>query len=80
MATAVRERAIPAFEPIRAAVGRFVKDERVEKRADVVTVNHLVPRTAVTRYRAAVTRAAGENHLRLMVSGPWAPYAFADNW
>ena len=80
MATAVSARAIPAFEPIRAAVGRFVKDERVEKRADVVTVNHLVPRTAVTRYRAAVTRAAGENHLRLMVSGPWAPYAFADNW
>ena len=80
MATAERGRAIPAFEPVRAAVGRFVKDERVEKRADVVTVNHLVPRTAVTRYRAAVTRAAGENHLRLMVSGPWAPYAFADNW
>ena len=80
MATAVRARAIPAFEPIRVAVERFVKDERVEKRADVVTVNHLVPRTAVTRYRVAVTRAAGENHLRLMVSGPWAPYAFADNW
>ena len=80
MATAVRARAIPAFEPIRVAVERFVKDERVEKRVDVVTVNHLVPRTAVTRYRAAVTRAAGENHLRLMVSGPWAPYAFADNW
>jgi hypothetical protein len=80
MATAVRGRAIPAFEPIRAALGRFVKDERVERRADVVTVNHLVPRTAVTRYRAAVTRAAGENHVRLMVSGPWAPYAFADNW
>ena len=80
MATAVRARAIPAFEPIRVAVERFVKDERVEKRAEVVTVNHLVPRTAVTRYRAAVTRAAGENHLRLMVSGPWAPYAFADNW
>ena len=80
MANAERGRAIPAFEPIRAAVGRFVKDERVEKRADVITVNHLVPRTAVTRYRAAVTRSAGENHLRLMVSGPWAPYAFADNW
>jgi hypothetical protein len=80
MATAVRGRAISTFEPIRAAVGRFVKDERVEKRADVVTVNHLVPRTAVTRYRAAVTRAADENHVRLMVSGPWAPYAFADNW
>ena len=40
----------------------------------------VIDQQAVTRYRAAVTRAADENHLRLMVSGPWAPYAFADNW
>jgi len=73
-------RAIPGFGPIRAAVQRFVKDERVEKRSGVVTVNHLVPRTAVMPYVAAVRRAASDNHLRLTVSGPWAPYAFADNW
>ncbi|HEY3091789.1 MAG TPA: GvpL/GvpF family gas vesicle protein [Vicinamibacterales bacterium] len=79
-AMAEEARAIPGFEPIRAAVQRFVKDERVEKRSGVVTVNHLVPRTAVMPYVAAVRRAASDNHLRLTVSGPWAPYAFADNW
>jgi hypothetical protein len=57
-----------------------VKDERVEKRGDVVTVNHLVPRTAVSRYLTAVEHAAEEGTVRLSVSGPWAPYAFADNW
>ena len=80
MAVAANERAIPGFEPIRAAVRRFVKDERVEKRAGIVTVNHLIPRAAVARYIAAVDRTAGDGHLRLMVSGPLAPYAFADNW
>jgi hypothetical protein len=77
---AANERAIPGFEPIRAAVQRFVTDERVEKRAGVVTVNHLIPRAAVDRYLAAVEAAAADTSLRLMVSGPWAPYAFADNW
>ncbi len=79
-ALAASARAIPGFAPIRAAVRRFVKDERVEKRANIVTVNHLIPRTAAPRYLAAVERAATANHLRLMVSGPLAPYAFADNW
>jgi hypothetical protein len=79
-ALAASARAIPGFAPIRAAVRRFVKDERVEKRAGIVTVNHLIPRTAAPRYLAAVERAATANHLRLMVSGPLAPYAFADNW
>jgi len=73
-------RAVPRFAPIRTAVRRLVKDERVEKRGDVVTINHLVPRAEVTRYLSTVERAASENHVRLMVSGPWAPYAFADNW
>jgi hypothetical protein len=80
MAMAADARDVPRFAPIRMAVRRFVKDERVEKRGDVVTINHLIPRAAVTRYLAAVERAGSENHVRLMVSGPWAPYAFADNW
>jgi hypothetical protein len=80
MAMAAAARAVPRFAPIRTAVQRFVKDERVEKRGDVVTINHLIPRAAATRYLAAVERAASDNHVRLIVSGPWAPYAFADNW
>ena len=79
-ALAASARAIPGFEPVRAAIRRFVKDERVERRAGVVTVNHLIPRAAVPRYLAAVERAATEGRLRLIVTGPLAPYAFADNW
>jgi Gas vesicle synthesis protein GvpL/GvpF len=80
MAMEANARAIPGFEPIRGAVRRFVKDERVERRAGIVTVNHLIPRQSVPRYAAAIERAAVEQRLRLMVSGPLAPYAFADNW
>jgi len=80
IAIAARARAVAGFEPVRNAVRRFVKDERVEKRGDVVTVNHLVPRTAASWYLTAVERAAEEGAIRLSVSGPWAPYAFADNW
>jgi hypothetical protein len=79
MAMEASARAIPGFEPIRGAVRRFVKDERVERRAGIVTVNHLISRASAPRYTAAVERAAAEQHLRLMVSGPLAPYAFADN-
>jgi hypothetical protein len=71
---------IPETTPVRAAVGRLVKDERVEWRSGIATVHHLIPRSAAERYRDAVERAAAESGLRLAVSGPWAPYAFAENW
>ena len=80
MAMAAAGRAVPAFEPIRAAIQRYIKDERIDKREGVITINHLVPRAAAARYRDAVERAAGENKMRLIVSGPWPPYAFADTW
>ena len=78
--TAARAREIPGFAPIRAAVKRLVKDERVEKRARVATVNHLIPRSSVGTYRSAVERAAERAGLRVMVTGPFPPYAFAENW
>jgi hypothetical protein len=80
MADAAAARAVPAFDPIRAAVRRYIKDERVDKLGGVITINHLVPRTAAVRYRDAVERAADQNEVRLIVTGPWPPYAFADNW
>jgi hypothetical protein len=57
-----------------------VRDERVERRSGVATVHQLIPRATAERYRAAVERAAGQSGVRLSVSGPFAPYAFADNW
>ena len=73
-------REVPELAPIRPAIRRFVKDERVERRSGVVTVHHLVPRAMAERYRAAVERAAAQSGVRLSASGPFAPYAFADNW
>jgi hypothetical protein len=76
-AEAARDRDIPGFEAVRNAVKRWVRAERVEKQAGVVTVYHLVPRGSADVYRAAVERAAAESRLRMVVSGPWPPYAFA---
>ena len=73
-------REVPQLTPIRPAIRRFVKDERVERRSGVITIHHLIPRAMAERYRAAVERAAGRSGVRLAVSGPFPPYAFADNW
>ena len=37
-------REVPELAPIRPAIRRFVKDERVERRGDVASVHHLIPR------------------------------------
>lgn len=73
-------REVPELSPIRPAIRRFVKEERVERRSGVITVHHLIPSTTAERYRAAVERAAGKTDVRAAVSGPFPPYAFADNW
>ena len=75
-AEAAGERAIPGFEAVGEAVRRWVRDERVERRAQVATVYHLIPRAAAGRYRAAATRAATAAGLQVVITGPWAPYAF----
>ena len=78
--SAAREREVPGFEPIRAAAKRWLKEERIEKRAGVATVNHLIPRGSASAYRKAVERAGERAGVRLVVSGPHPPFAFADNW
>jgi len=73
-------REVPELTPIRPLLWRFVKDERVERHGEIISVHHLIPRSTAERYRAAVERGANESGVRLAVSGPFAPYAFADNW
>ena len=68
---------MPGFDPIREVLTRWVRDERVERRDTVATVYHLIPRGSATAYRAALGRAAAASATRVIVSGPWAPYAFA---
>jgi gas vesicle protein GvpL/GvpF len=80
MADAAAARTVPAFDVIRQAIQRYVKDERVEKRDGIVTINHLVAHGSVERYRDAVEGTAEDCGVRLIVTGPGAPYAFADTW
>ena len=80
-AKAAQARDVPEFDPVRGAVRRWVKDERVNpQRGSFSTVYHLVPRSSADTYRGALLRAARERGVRLLVSGPWPPYAFAEEW
>ena len=69
-------RAVPGFAPIRESVRRWVRDERVERRGTVASVYHLIPRTSADAYRRAVGHASADAGLRVIVTGPWPPYAF----
>ncbi|MGH7312225.1 MAG: GvpL/GvpF family gas vesicle protein [Candidatus Rokuibacteriota bacterium] len=73
--------AAPEIAPLRRALGRLVRAERVERHDSpplLVSVHHLVPRGAGARYRATLARARpGLRPLRMRASGPWPPYAFA---
>jgi gas vesicle protein GvpL/GvpF len=70
-------RAVAGFEPVRAAVAKWVRDERVDRRAGVSSIYHLIPRSSAGAYRRAVHASAASAGLQLTVSGPWPPYAFA---
>lgn len=75
-----RAYAVPSFAPLRAAVRRWIRDERVEKRGGVASIYHLVPRGSADRYESAIQEAARTAGVRMILSGPWPPYAFADIW
>ena len=77
---AQRARHVAGFAPVRRAVRRWVRAERVEKSGRIATIYHLVPRGAVEGYRRALERAAHDAGVRLLISGPWPAYAFADGW
>jgi hypothetical protein len=66
------------FAPLRSVVDRWVRDVRVERKGNVVTIYHLIPRASVTAYRRRLERAAAPGVLR--VAGPFPPYAFAQEW
>jgi hypothetical protein len=77
-AAAAHAREVAGFEPIRGAVRRWIRDERVEHRAGIASVYHLIPRASADSYRTAVARAAATSGVPVILSGPWPPYAFAD--
>jgi hypothetical protein len=75
-----------ALDPLRKAVGRWVRAERIDDplpRASrdaplIASAHHLVAREKVRQYRDALVRAAHRNpSLRAFGSGPSPAYAFA---
>jgi hypothetical protein len=72
---------IPELEPLRPRLDALVAAERVELRATPpwrASVYHLIERGRSAEYREAVEANLDlVIGLRLRVSGPWAPYAFA---
>ena len=63
---------------IRESVARWVRDERIERHNGIVTIYHLVARSGVSRYRHALHRLTLGPGVRLYVTGPFPPFAFAD--
>lgn len=76
-ALAVRERDIPGFDGVRTQLRSWIEEERVERRGDVVSVYHLVPRRSAGAYARTAARSITDAGLRGVVSGPFPPYAFS---
>jgi hypothetical protein len=76
-ADAARARHIPGFDDVRGRVARFVRGERVEPWKGGTTVYHLIPRGSATAYRRTLEQGAAAAGIRVVVTGPHPPYAFA---
>lgn len=76
-AQARRERHVAPFDPLRPSVARWIRSERIERRGGIATLYHLVPRASAGRYRRALAAASRSSGTPVVVSGPFAPYAFA---
>ena len=72
---------VPEIAALRPVLDRFVTAERVDRHDApplVASVYHLVARGAADAYADAVEHAAAElQDVRITISGPWVPYAFA---
>jgi hypothetical protein len=69
----------PEIAPLREAVAPVLKDERAEAEHGVISVYHLVARADRRAYRAALARGLRAlTGARVVVSGPWPVYAFAE--
>ena len=73
---AAREREGHSLAPLLPAVSRWVRAEKVERRAGIASVHHLVPRGCVAAYARAMHRTAEAEGVRMTLTGPFPPYAF----
>jgi hypothetical protein len=75
-----RRRSAPELKPLNRRLAPIVAAERIARHDTgplLLTAYHLIPRGAARRYRAALGTHALALGLRITVSGPWPPYAFA---
>jgi hypothetical protein len=77
-AEAARLHHVPGFDRVREHVQRFIRDERIEKRGTIAAIYHLIPRGSAASYQRALDIGIRDSGLRLIVSGPFPPYAFAE--
>lgn len=71
----------PLVQAVQRAARPFVRESRLEWQDGdpaIARVHHLVPRSRVSRYQEAVMRAVRARGTEAVVSGPWAPFAFAE--
>lgn len=71
---------LPQIEPLRAALAPLIVAERIERHRTaplLASVYHLCPRGESALYRTSVRRVSAGLAVRLRISGPWPPYAFA---
>ena len=74
-----RARKFPELDPLRAALSKLVRAERVERHSEpglLASVYHLVDKGAAPQY-ARVAEGVKLEGLRVLVSGPWPPWSFA---
>lgn len=74
-------RSHPVVACVQRNVAPFVKAERVEWHdtggVTAVSLYHLVPRTRLEPYVDALARACRDDSARVLVTGPFLPFAFA---
>jgi hypothetical protein len=69
----------PELESLRAALAAIVAAERIARHDHgplILTAYHLIPRGAAAKYRRLLRRHTAALPSRVVMSGPWAPYAF----
>jgi hypothetical protein len=80
-ARAKRHRAAPALDALAAGVGEICRGAKVEPSSQpglLGAVYHLIERGHADEYRRAIDQAAAQlPDVRILVSGPSPPYAFA---
>lgn len=82
MAERLRKHQVPEIEPVTRATRALVREthaQRHDRAPLLASVYHLVARTDARRYRSALAKAMKElRGVRIDVTGPWPPYAFAE--